>query len=93
MPAFTSHYARIVADLTNQIDSGQLQPKQQLPTTTELAKQYGVSPTTVRNAIRFLIGTGVLYGHQGIGVFVAVPLERPAKPSAHEGQSDEPPET
>lgn len=76
MPAFTSHYARIVADLTAQIDRGELKPADKLPSTRELADHYGVSETTVRNAIRFLLGTGVLRGHQGVGVFVA---EKPGR--------------
>lgn len=72
MPSqFTPHYRRIIDNIKRQIDSGQLEPGAELPSTRELAAEYGVSPTTVRQAITMLIDSGWLVGHQGLGVFVA----------------------
>ncbi|SIR93717.1 GntR family transcriptional regulator [Micromonospora avicenniae] len=77
MPArqFEPHYRRIIADIRGRIASGEWPPGHKLPSTKALAEMYEVgSATTVRQAITILIETGELYGHQGLGVFVA---ERP----------------
>jgi len=71
MPAFIPMYRQIIADLTEQIDRGQLLPGEKLPSTRELAQHYGVSRGTVRDAINRLLDSGVLRGHTGLGVFVA----------------------
>lgn len=71
MPEFVPYYRRIMADITSQISAGTLPPGSQLPSTQELATQYGVSTGTVRAAVDRLLEGGVLTGHQGRGVFVA----------------------
>ncbi|WP_423202970.1 GntR family transcriptional regulator [Micromonospora kangleipakensis] len=54
------------------IASGEWPPGHKLPSTKALAELYEVgSQSTVRQAITILIETGELYGHQGLGVFVA----------------------
>lgn len=78
MPAFTPMYRRIIADLKQQIDRGQLPPGRKLPSTRELAEHYGVSRGTVRDAINRLLDAGVLRGHMGLGVFVAGPGDEKA---------------
>ncbi|GAA2360602.1 hypothetical protein Cme02nite_37840 [Catellatospora methionotrophica] len=65
------HYRRIIREIREQITSGALAPGQKLPTTKELAAQYGVSTPTVRQAITILTESGVLVGHQGLAVRVA----------------------
>jgi GntR family transcriptional regulator len=78
MPEYTPHYQRIIDDLKAQIDDGRLPPLSKLPSTSDLARQSGVSANTVRAAIIRLKATGVLRGHTGIGVFVAGPsVEHP----------------
>ncbi|TYB40528.1 GntR family transcriptional regulator [Micromonospora sp. AP08] len=71
MPAprkFEPHYRRIIADIRGRIASGEWPPGHKLPSTKALADLYEVgSQSTV------LIETGELYGHQGLGVFVADP--------------------
>lgn len=76
MPARVEpHYRRIIADIRQRIASGEWPPGHKLPSTKALAEMYQVrSQSTVRSAITILIETGYLYGHQGLGVFVA---ERP----------------
>ncbi|MEU0549540.1 winged helix-turn-helix domain-containing protein [Micromonospora sp. NPDC005979] len=75
MPAsgrFEPHYRRIIADIRRRIAGGEWPPGHKLPSTKELAELYNVgSQSTVRQSITILIETGELYGHQGLGVFVA----------------------
>lgn len=74
MPAqrFEPHYRRIIADIRTRIANGEWPPGHKLPSTRALAEMYEVgSQSTVRQAITIMIETGELYGHQGLGVFVA----------------------
>lgn len=66
----TPYYRRIMNDIKQKIDSGELPPGAELPSTRELAEQYQVSPGTVRTAVNFLLEAGILEGHQGLAVFV-----------------------
>jgi len=50
---------------------GQYAPGERLPSARELAQQYGVSQTVVRDAIRSLAGKGMVRVQQGIGTSVA----------------------
>lgn len=70
-PSSEPHYRRIMRDIRERIASGDLKPGDKLPTTAELAEQYGVSTPTVRQAITILSEAGVLVGHQGLAVRVA----------------------
>jgi GntR family transcriptional regulator len=67
----TSKTQKIIDDLTNKIESGELAPGDRLPSTAELRAQYGVSITVVRGAVNWLKATGVVKGVPGVGVFVA----------------------
>ncbi|MDG4784520.1 winged helix-turn-helix domain-containing protein [Micromonospora sp. WMMD1102] len=66
----TSKTQKIINDITEQIESGQLGPGDQLPSTAELRAQYGVSITVVRGAVNWLKAKGLVKGHPGLGVFV-----------------------
>ncbi|MBB4959981.1 DNA-binding FadR family transcriptional regulator [Micromonospora polyrhachis] len=57
--------------MTGKIESGELAPGAQLPSTAELRAQYGVSITVVRGAINWLKAKGMVEGMSGVGVFVA----------------------
>lgn len=64
----------MVADtLKNQLLSGALKPGDKLPTETHLCKTYGVSRTTLREAIQTLRCTGLLDVTPGRGSFVRQP--------------------
>lgn len=67
----TPTYRRIVADIREQIRTGQLKPGDKLPSTSELMTQYATSTTAVRNAMLILRNEGLVEGHQGKGVYVA----------------------
>jgi GntR family transcriptional regulator len=62
---------KIINDLTEKIESGELAPGAQIPSTAELRAQYGVSITVVRGAINWLKAKGMVEGMSGVGVFVA----------------------
>lgn len=66
----TSKTQKIINDLTEKIESGELGPGDQLPSTAELREQYGVSVTVVRGAITWLKAKGMVEGMSGVGVFV-----------------------
>jgi DNA-binding GntR family transcriptional regulator len=66
---------RLAADLRQQIDRGELQPGDQLPTVAALAKSYQVSTATVAKALRVLRDEGLIVTRHGWGTHVA---EHPA---------------
>ncbi|GAA3769748.1 hypothetical protein GCM10022225_65700 [Plantactinospora mayteni] len=66
----TSKTQKIINDLTEKIESGELVPGAQIPSAAELRAQYGVSITVVRGAINWLKAKGLVEGHSGLGVFV-----------------------
>lgn len=69
-------YRVINDDLTDQILSGALSAGDQLPNEHELAKQYGVSRMTVRQALDLLVTDDLVFRRQGIGTFVSVQSRR-----------------
>ncbi|MFM2066380.1 MAG: hypothetical protein RLZZ584_1289 [Pseudomonadota bacterium] len=64
---------RLASLLGAQIDSGQLQPGDRLPSEARLAETHGVSRTVVREAVHQLKSRGLLRSRQGSGVYVAPP--------------------
>jgi DNA-binding LacI/PurR family transcriptional regulator len=64
-------YRQLRADLASRIGSGELAPGSPVPSERLIAKQYGVSSITARRALLELTREGLIYGHQGIGRFVA----------------------
>ena len=62
---------RLAADLRQQIESGKLQPGDQLPTVEALAEQYHVSTATVAKALRALREEGLIVTRHGWGTHVA----------------------
>jgi GntR family transcriptional regulator len=63
-------YRQIAEDLRTQIESGSLQPGQQLRTELELRDHYGASRNTVRDAIKWLTNLGLVETRPGQGTFV-----------------------
>ncbi|MYV42989.1 GntR family transcriptional regulator [Streptomyces sp. SID1328] len=63
-------YQRIVQDVRDKIRSGQWTAGTKLPSTRELADEYGVAPGTVQRALAELRTAGLVYSHQGRGSFV-----------------------
>ena len=68
-------YRQIAEDLREQIESGALEPGQQLRTELELRDRYNASRNTVRDAIKWLITLGLVESKAGQGTFVAEKIE------------------
>ena len=63
-------YRQIAEDLRAQIESGQLEPGQQLRTELELRDHYQASRNTIRDAIKWLMNLGLVETRPGQGTFV-----------------------
>ncbi|KAB1912946.1 winged helix-turn-helix domain-containing protein [Micromonospora sp. AMSO31t] len=64
-------WEQLADHIRSQIESGDLAPGDQLPSTAQLKAQHGVSATVVRQAILVLQTQGWVQGVHGLGVFVA----------------------
>jgi GntR family transcriptional repressor for pyruvate dehydrogenase complex len=65
--------AKVFKALYDMIATGRFQRGQRLPSQDELAKQFGVSRNTLREAINQLAAMGLLSSHQGVGTLVEPP--------------------
>ena len=63
-------YVKIQQYVTDRIDSGEYAVGSQIPTETELAKQFGVSRITANKAIKELSVKGILKRTRGSGTYV-----------------------
>jgi GntR family transcriptional regulator len=66
-------YYQLAERISEQIQTGELNPGTQLPSERELSEQFGISRMTVRQAIAYLVRQGALVVKQGVGTFVAEP--------------------
>jgi GntR family transcriptional regulator len=60
-------YIQLAAILRGQIESGELQPGQQLPSEATLTQRHGIARNTVRQAIRVLRDEGLVETRQQRG--------------------------
>src|SRR6476620_8561180 len=65
-----SKYEDVHAALLRQLQTGRWKPGDQIPTETELLKQFGVSRITVARAVRDLEREGLVERRRGAGTFV-----------------------
>lgn len=63
-------YQVVVESVLSQVESGQLQANERLPSESELCKIYSVGRNTVRRAIRELVSANILRTVPGVGTFV-----------------------
>ena len=68
-------YRQIAEDLRAQIESGELEPGQQLRTEIELREHYNASRNTVRDAIKWLTTLGLVETRPGQGTFVVQKID------------------
>jgi GntR family transcriptional regulator len=66
-------YYQIKQDLQDKIINGFFKPNDRIPSEEALAKQYGISRMTARNAVTQLVNEGFLYRVHGKGTFVSKP--------------------
>ncbi|MBT3671030.1 MAG: FadR family transcriptional regulator [Chloroflexi bacterium] len=69
-------YEKIVAQIEKRILDGDLNPGDQLPSERELGQQFGVSRTSIREAIRVLTLKNLVEVNHGRGTFVTEPTSR-----------------
>ncbi|MGG3470412.1 substrate-binding domain-containing protein [Neobacillus pocheonensis] len=67
----TPLYEKIYLNLLKQIETGQLQPRDQVPTEKELADQYQVSRITSKKALDKLVQIGAIDRIRGKGSYVS----------------------
>jgi GntR family transcriptional regulator len=68
-------YRQIADDLRAQVESGELQHGQQLPTEIELRERHNASRNTVRDAIKWLVSLGLVETRPGQGPFVVQKID------------------
>jgi DNA-binding FadR family transcriptional regulator len=75
----TPAYELVLEQLRRSINLGHFAPGEKLPPERDLARQLGVSRTTVREAVRVLEGEGVVEVRRGStgGILVLPPASRP----------------
>jgi DNA-binding transcriptional regulator YhcF (GntR family) len=64
---------RIYESLHRRITGGELPPGTKLPAHTELAREFGVAPLTMRQVLAHLEARGLVSREQGRGTFVRAP--------------------
>lgn len=77
---FVPNYYRLESQLREGIRSGLLRPGDPVPPESQLCQQFGVSRTTVRQALSRLVYDGLVERHRGRGSFVAEPRLEHSKP-------------
>ena len=70
----------IADNLQRQIESGEVRDGERLPSQHEMAKQYGVSLTTLRSAVVLLEQRGLVRSEHGLGTFAQAPGPGAANP-------------
>lgn len=68
-----SAYKTLVEELRSRIEAGQIGLGESLPSTASLTREFSVSTTVVKNAVRELKATGYAYSHQGKAVYARLP--------------------
>ena len=63
-------YLQIKTKILHEIQTGELQPEDRIPSEHQLCKQFHVSRLTVQRAIRELVAHGLRRRVQGSGTFV-----------------------
>lgn len=64
-------YERLKTLIIDSLRNGQFRPGDRLPSQNEMARMYGISSGTVREAVASLVQDGLLYRIQGKGTFVS----------------------
>jgi GntR family transcriptional regulator len=77
---FVPNYYRLESHLRESMRRGALKPGAPIPPESHLCQQFGVSRTTVRQALSRLVYDGLVERHRGRGSFVAEPRLEHSKP-------------
>jgi GntR family transcriptional regulator len=64
-------YRQVAAILRARIESGDLEPRQRLPSIADLVQEYGIARTTAAKALKVLVDGGLAEMVPGWGTYVA----------------------
>lgn len=64
-------YIQAREQLNRQIESGEWQSGEKLPSEEQLAAQFGVSRMTIRKSLEDLMDAGLIYRRHGVGTFIS----------------------
>lgn len=68
-----SQHVELARAIRLMVENGELAPGDKIPSSTDMAKERGVSPATVRLAYRQLVAAGLVRTVQGSGTYVREP--------------------
>jgi DNA-binding transcriptional regulator YhcF (GntR family) len=71
-------YLRIVAEIRRRIAAGELRPGDRVPSTRQIAREWGVAMATATKALGTLAQEGLVQAVPRVGTVVATPQRRPA---------------
>ncbi|MEO3816860.1 GntR family transcriptional regulator [Plantactinospora sp. B24E8] len=74
-------YRRIVADIRRRIRTGELAPGDRVPSTRQIAREWGVALATATRALNALRDQGVVQARPRVGTVVAGTPDAPTPPS------------
>lgn len=63
-------YVRIASQLRRQIEAGELEPGNPVPSITTLVQEHGVARETAAHALRVLEADGLVRRYPGLGYYV-----------------------
>lgn len=63
-------FATIAEGIKDQILSGYLKEGEQLPSTTQISKEFEINIATVNKGVNVLVAEGIVFKKRGIGMFV-----------------------
>ena len=64
-------FVKISEGIKDHILSGDLKENEQLPSTTQISKQYNINISTVTKGYNLLVPEGIVYKKKGIGMFIS----------------------
>ena len=64
-------FVKISEGIKDHILSGDLKENEQLPSTTQISKQYNINISTVTKGYNLLVSEGIVYKKKGIGMFIS----------------------
>lgn len=79
-------YARIVEDVKRRVAEGRLRPGERVPSTRQLARDWGVALATAAKALSVLAQEGVVVAEPRVGTVVAQPRARQGRREAGRGE-------
>ncbi|MHA8262731.1 GntR family transcriptional regulator [Lactobacillaceae bacterium Melli_B3] len=65
-------YLQVADQIEDAVFTGAFPEDQQIPSTTEISKQFHINPATVLKGMNILVDEGVLEKRRGMGTFVTI---------------------